>query len=44
MTMLGMWKAAKFGTTGVRFGDVFDGHVADFLEKTTPGGPESTSE
>jgi len=33
-----LWTAVKSGNSGVEFADVFDPHVADFLENTTPGG------
>jgi len=39
-----MGEAAKLGTAGVKLSDVFDKHLAELLEATTPGGPEITSE
>lgn len=32
-----LWMAVKSGKSGVEFGDVFDPHVANILETTTPG-------
>ena len=44
VTRANMWGAAKSGTAGVKLSDVFDKHMAELLESTTPGGPEITSE
>ena len=43
-TRTNMWEAAKSGTAGVKLSDVFDKHMAELLESTTPDGPEMTSE
>ena len=43
-TRINVWEAAKSGSAGVQFHDVFDKHVAGLLESTTPGGPEVTLE
>jgi hypothetical protein len=32
-----LWAAVKSGQSGVEFGHVFDKHVAQHLEKSTPG-------